>query len=123
MDARYIGEPIEVEFDKPPLFSKRPHCPDRFVWNDETFVVAELLAQDTDFGRRGRMAENMQPEHARRARQKGSWGVGRYTFTVRTDSSRVFEIYYDRAPKDADNRAGNWFLRLEHLAPGSPVVE
>ena len=29
----YIGDPITVEFDRPPLFSKRPHCPDRFTWN------------------------------------------------------------------------------------------
>ncbi|MEZ4519262.1 MAG: DUF6504 family protein [Chloroflexota bacterium] len=101
------------EFDKPPLFSKRPHCPDRFIWNDETFHVDRMLSQNTDFGRRGRMADNMQPAHAAYAQQKGSWGVGRYVFTVHTTADRVFEIYYDRAPKNVDNRSGNWFLRLE----------
>jgi len=113
MDAHYIGEAITVEFDRPPLFSKRPHCPDRFVWRGETFAVVEVLGQSVDFGRRGRMALNMQPEHARRAAQRGSWGVGRYHFTVRTAGGRVFDLYYDRAPKDVDSPEGQWFLRVE----------
>jgi hypothetical protein len=114
----YIGDPITVEFDRAPLYSKRPHCPDRFIWQGQTFTVAEVLGQNTDFGRRGRMAErsqnaNMQPEHARRAAQRGSWGVGRYSFRVRTSDGRVFDIYYDRAPKDIDHPEGQWFLRAE----------
>jgi hypothetical protein len=84
MDTRFIGEPIAVEFDRQPLFSKRPHCPDRFIWNGETFSVTAVLEQWVDFGRRGRMAQNMQPEHAARAAEKGSWGVGRYFFRVTT---------------------------------------
>ena len=44
----YIGDPITVEFDRPPLFSKRPPCPDRFTWNEQTFAVAEVLGQNTD---------------------------------------------------------------------------
>jgi hypothetical protein len=59
------------------------------------------------------MADNMQPAHAAHAQLRGSWGVGRYAFTVRTAGGRVFEIYYDRAPRDADDRTGNWFLRTE----------
>lgn len=114
--SRYIGEPITVEFDMPPLFSKRPHCPDRFIWAGKTFHVVEVMGQNTDFSRRGRMADNMQPAHAERAQQTGSWGVGRYVFTVGTTEGRVFEIYYDRAPKSADDRAGHWFLRVEYLA-------
>lgn len=113
--SRYIGEPITVEFDRPPLFSKRPHCPDRFIWAGETFHVAEVLGQNTDFGRRGRMADNMQEAHARHAQQVGSWGVGRYAFDVRTSDGRRFQLYYDRAPRNADDRTGNWFLRLEWL--------
>lgn len=112
--TRYIGEPITVEFDKEPLFSKRPHCPDRFIWAGETFHVVEVLGQNTDFDRRGRMADNMQPAYDTRARLVGSWGVGRYTFTVATQEGRTFELYYDRAPKNADDRTGNWFLRVEH---------
>ena len=115
LNSRYIGEPIEVEFDRQPLFSKRPHCPDRFTWNETVFHVAEVLGQNTNFGRRGRMAENMQEAHLERAQQTGSWGVGRYVFDVLTTDGRHFEIYYDRAPRNIDNRTGNWFLRLEWL--------
>ena len=112
-DTRYIGEIITVEFDRPPLFSKRPHCPDRFVWRGEVHAIVEVLSQRVDFGRRGDMARNMQPEHAARATQRGSWGVGRYFFTVRTAEGRAFELYYDRAPKGSDHPEGTWFLRYE----------
>ena len=112
-DTRYIGEAIAVEFDRPPLFSKRPHCPDRLIWRGESHTIVEVLAQRVDFGRRGRMALNMQPEHAARAAERGSWGVGRYTFTVRTAAGRAFELYYDRAPKGSDHPEGTWFLRYE----------
>ena len=111
--TRYIGEIITVEFDRPPLFSKRPHCPDRFIWRDEAHAIVEVLGQRVDFGRRGDMARNMQPEHAARAAQRGSWGVGRYFFTVRTAAARAFELYYDRAPKGSDHPEGEWFLRYE----------
>ena len=112
-NTHYIGEIVTVEFDRPPLFSKRPHCPDRFVWRGETHPIVEVLGQRVDFGRRGRMAQNMQPEHAARAAERGSWGVGRYFFTVRTTAGRVFELYYDRAPKGSDHPEGEWFLRYE----------
>ena len=63
-DTRFIGEPITVEFDEPPAFSKKPHCPDRFIWGEETFVIISSLAEWRDYERRGRMAQNMRPEHA-----------------------------------------------------------
>lgn len=112
-DTHYIGEIISVEFDRPPLFSKRPHCPDRFIWAGESFEIVELLGQRVDFGRRGRMSMNMQPAHAARAVQRGSWGVGRYYFTVLTAGGRRFEFYYDRAPMGSDHPEGAWFLRYE----------
>jgi len=111
--SRFIGEPITVEFDRPPLFSKRPSCPTRFVWDGQTFVIASILEQWVDFKRRGRMTRNMRPEHAAIAERRGSWGVGRFFFRVRTANGRAFELYYDRAPKNVDNRQGNWFLRQE----------
>jgi hypothetical protein len=113
VESRFISEPISAEFDVPPLLEKKPGCPDRFVWDDTRFAVVEKLAEWHDYERRGRMAQNMQPEHLRRARQSGSWGVGRDFYRVRTDSGRVFEIYYTRAPKDADRRGGSWVLYRE----------
>ncbi len=111
--ARFIDEPVEVAFNQPPALEKTPPCPDAFTWRGETFQVAEMLAEWSDFTRRGRMARNMQPQHAAVASHRGSWGVGRFFFRVRVQGGRIFEIYYDRTPKDAGDRKGKWFLFCE----------
>jgi len=118
METRFIGEPIQVEFDEAPLLEKKPGCPDRFVWGEQRFTVVEMLAEWHDYERRGRMSRNMQPAHLERARVKGSWGVGRDFYRVRTEGDRVFEIYFDRAPIDADRGSSGWTLRLERF-PGT----
>jgi len=115
LEWRFIGEPITVEFERHPLFSKKPSCPARFIWGEERLAIGEVLREWRDYGRRGRMASNMQPEHASRAAIRGSWGVGRYYFRVRVADGRVFEIYYDRAPKGAGQRQGAWFLDRQLL--------
>jgi hypothetical protein len=109
----FIGEAITVEFDEPPLWEKKPGCPNRFIWREETHIVAERVSEWFDYTRRGRAARNMQPQHAAVAANRGSWGVGRYYFQVRTTANRFFELYYDRAPKGADERKGAWFLVSE----------
>lgn len=114
--SSFIAEPITVEFDQPPLLAKKPGCPNRFTWDSHTFTIVEKLAEWRDYGRRGRMSRNMQPQHAAVAASRGSWGVGRFYFKVRTAEGRVFELYYDRAPQDADHRQGNWVLYREWLA-------
>ena len=73
----------------------------------------ELVSEVVDFGRKGKMAKNMKPKNLMRAAQKGSWGVGRYTFRVKVDGGRFFDLYYDRAPKDVDDRKGSWTLFSE----------
>jgi hypothetical protein len=50
------------------------------------------------------------------AASRGSLGVGRFTFCVRTDEGRIFELYYDRAPKSVDDRKGSWTLYREMSA-------
>ena len=107
---RFIDERVEVIFHTPPLLEKRPTCPDGFVWEGVTFAVREMLSEWQDFQRRGRMARNMRPEHAATAAVRGSWGVGRYFFRVQTQDGRIFDLYYDRAPLNAGDRKGHWFL-------------
>ena len=107
---KFIGEEIEVLFDKTPLFSKRPDCPDGFIWREKEFKVAKNLKAWQDFSRRGSQQRNMSPEHAERVSMKGSWGVGRYFFQIETYEGEVFEIYYDRSPEKSDDRSGHWFL-------------
>ncbi len=109
----FIGETIAIHFDKPPLLEKKPGCPDGFVWQGQNYQVAALISEWHDYRRRGRMARNMQPQHAAVAEGRGSWGVGRDYYRVQTENGQVFDLYYDRAPKSADQRKGAWFLHCE----------
>lgn len=108
--TRFIGEPIEVWFDAKPAVEKRPHCPDGFVWQEERLEIVDLLSERVEYKRSGRMRQNMRPSNALRAASTGSWGVGRFYFRVLIGSGEIFELYYDRAPKDVDSRKGGWFL-------------
>jgi hypothetical protein len=110
---QFIAERVEVQFDEPPSLVKKPGCPDRFVWNGETYQVTEKIGEWQDYGRRDRMAHNMRDEHTAVAESRGSWGVGRFYFRVRTLGGQVFDLYYDRAPKNVDERKGAWFLFRE----------
>lgn len=120
---RFIAREIEVEFDQPPALKKAPGCPDRFTWDGEQYDVQRKLGEWTDFTRRGRMKNNLRPANAAAASRRGSWGVGRFYFRVQTASGRIFELYYDRAPKDAGDREGSWYLYREleerDTSPGS----
>jgi hypothetical protein len=109
----FIGEPIEVQFDAVPLLEKKPTLPDRFTWRNQEYNIVEKLGEWVDYKRKGRMSRNMQPAHATTAERRGSWGVGRFYFRVRVEAGRIFELYYDRAPRDAARRKGAWFLYRE----------
>ena len=110
---KFIGQEIEVIFDKPPALTKRPGCPDGFIWQGETFRVAKLRSEWSDFTRRGRFTRNMQPRNQRKTVRRGSIGVGRFYFQVETEDGRIFELYYDRAPKNVDDKLGRWSLFRE----------
>ncbi len=109
----FLDAPIQVDFDVPPALEKTPPCPDGFVWEGRSYRVAEKLAEWRDYTRRGRMARNMQPQHAAVASGRGSLGVGRFFFRVRTGDGRVFDLYYDREIKSIGDRKGHWFLYRE----------
>ncbi|MBI5932285.1 MAG: hypothetical protein HY867_01150 [Chloroflexi bacterium] len=127
----FYDDPIEVLFDEPPVREKAPHCPNGFIWRGQTYRVAASLSEWADFARRGRAAKNMRPEHAAVAAGRGSLNVGRYYFRVRALSSsssssssstagqqnagqtQIFDLYYDRAMKNVDDRKGQWLLYRE----------
>ncbi len=116
MDERpihFLDQLIEVTFDKPPARQKTPHCPDGFIWDGKTYRVVEKLSEWSDFTRRGRAARNMRPSHAEVASGRGSLNVGRFFFRVRVDTGQIFDLYYDRAMKNIDERKGQWFLYRE----------
>ena len=110
---RFISDPIDVYFIEPPLLEKRPDPPDGFTWRGEKYSIVEVLSEWHDYRRRGRMARNMRMEHTARAGLHGSWGVGKDYYRVLTASGQIFDLYYDRAPKDVDHRKGAWFLDKE----------
>ena len=110
---KFIGEPIEVVFSTPPAMQKKPGPPQGFKWRENTFSIVEVLSEWHDYQRRGRMARNMRSEHADRASRIGSWGVGRDYYRIRTSSGKFFDIYFDRAPKNVDQRKGQWYLDRE----------
>lgn len=114
-ESRFIGEPIQVLFDKEPTFSKKPVCPDRFVWAGKTLAVTAVLQEWRDYERRGRMRANMRPANLAKAAKRGSWGVGRFYFRVQVTDGRVFDIYYDRAPKGQKQKLGSWHLYRQIL--------
>ncbi|HSL27653.1 MAG TPA: DUF6504 family protein [Anaerolineales bacterium] len=109
----FYDQPIQVLFDTPPAREKSPDCPSSFIWDEKTYRVTEMLSSWSDFTRRGKMSRNMRPAHAALASTRGSLNVGRFYFRVRTDTGRIFDIYYDRAMKNLDNRKGQWFLYRE----------
>ena len=110
---KFISEPIEPIFNKPPLFEKKPLCPDGFIWDGEEFRTVNLLREWKDFTRRGRMAHNMRPVNQRKAARRGSIGVGKFHFRIEVEGGRIFDLYYDRAVLNVDDNKGTWILHQE----------
>ncbi|MGZ9222126.1 MAG: DUF6504 family protein [Anaerolineales bacterium] len=109
----FLDRPIEASFDIPPALEKSPGCPNGFIWENKTYHITEMLSSWSDFTRRGKMARNMRPAHALVASGRGSLNVGRFYFRVKVESGQIFDIYYDRAMKNVDDRKGQWFIYRE----------
>ena len=109
----FIEEPISIVPGESQLLEKKPACPRSFEWRGQIYSIQSLVAEWHDYQRRGRYARNMQPQHAAVAQARGSWGVGLFYFRVITEDGRIFDIYYDRAPKNVDQRKGAWFIYQE----------
>ncbi len=114
LPARFIGAPVEVIHDRAPALEKRPGPPDGFVWEGRTYRVAEVLREWHDYHLRGRSRAFYVKERgsyrAKAAERRGTWGVGRDYYRVRTTEGEVFDLYYDRAPHGPGQRKGAWFL-------------
>lgn len=109
----FYDDSIEIIFDVQPVREKTPDCPNGFIWNDQTFRVTEMLSSWSNFTRRGRAARNMRPAHAEVASTRGSLNVGRFYFRVKVNTGQIFDLYYDRAMKNVDERKGQWFVYRE----------
>lgn len=109
----FYDTPIEVVYDKPPVYEKTPDCPNGFEREGKSYRILETLSEWSDFTRRGKYARNMRPAHAVVASNRGSLNVGRFYFRVRVENGQIFDLYYDRAMKSVDERKGQWFLYRE----------
>lgn len=107
---KFIDEEIKVVYEKEFFLSKKPSCPDFILWRETRFYIDELISSWFDFSRKGNKSRNMREEHLQQAKEKGSWGVGRYYFKFREKSGQIFTIYYDRSPKNVDDKKGKWIL-------------
>lgn len=114
LPVRFIGEPVEALFDRPPSLEKRSGVPDGFIWAGRIYRVVAVLREWHDYRLRGKSLAFYIKERgsyrAKAAQRRGSWGVGRDYYRVRTDTGEVFDLYYDRAPRGPDHRKGDWFL-------------
>ena len=113
----FYDDTIEVIFDVAPACEKTPDCPNGFIWNDQTYRVTKMLSSWSDFARRGRAARNMRPIHAEIASTRGSLNVGRFYFRIKVDTGQIFDLYFDRAMKNVDERKGQWFVYRELAIP------
>ena len=109
----FFDEPIEALFDTPPVYEKSPTCPNGFIWGKKTYHIFASLSEWSDFTRRGKFARNMKPTHTAVASRRGSLNVGRFYFRVKVENGQIFDLYYDRAMKNVDERKGQWFLYRE----------
>jgi hypothetical protein len=112
----FYDDPIEVLFDSPPAREKTPDCPNGFIWDGKPYRIEETLSEWSDFTRRGKFARNMRPAHAAVASTRGSLNVGRFYFRIKVNTGQIFDLYYDRAMKNIDERKGQWFLYRELAA-------
>jgi hypothetical protein len=42
---KFISEPVEAHFSKPPVLEKKPGCPEGFTWRGQRFNIVELLTE------------------------------------------------------------------------------
>jgi len=106
------SEPITVKFENEPLFEKKSGVPDSFVWRGKSYLIVSVENEWHNCDIRGKMEKLYYQKRGSapelRPRKGGSWGVGRDYYEVKTDTSEIFVIYYDRQPKKS--KKGEWIL-------------
>lgn len=108
----FYSLPVEVEFDDEPLLEKKSGVPDRFSFRGRAYTIVSVEGEWHTYEAKGKTEKfygkkrgNM-PEM--KLRERGSWGVGKDYYRVKTDTGEVFVIYYDRQP--TKKKKGEWIL-------------
>jgi len=113
MPMEFYVDEIEVRFDREPVVQKRPGLPAAFTWRGREYVIVGLIQEWHDYRKRGKSKTLYEKERGahwvKSAQRRGSWGVGRDFYRVRTEGGEIFDIYYDRAPQGGE-KIGQWIL-------------
>ncbi|MGD2250965.1 MAG: DUF6504 family protein [Candidatus Methanofastidiosia archaeon] len=106
----FYSEPITVKFEKEPLLEKKPGPPDVFVWRGKSYTIIRVEKEWHTYNKQGKIEKfySQKGNAPELTPPKGSWGVGRDYYRVKTDTGEVFVIYYDRQPKKS--KKGQWIL-------------
>lgn len=117
----FVGGEITVRLPDGFSYEKKPPVPEAFQWRGSLHPVVEMLATWHRYGKAEiRTQGGRDPYYVRSGGTQGSWGQGRVYYRVRTEEGRLFDLYYDRAPK-GKRRAGAWFLWRELSAAEESV--
>jgi hypothetical protein len=111
----FIDEIISVIFEQSEHLIKKPVCPDKFIWKGQEYIIGELINEWQDFSPNDSSSANPNEPLLKKDAVKGSFGVGRFYFRVRTTDCRVFDLYYDRKIKNVSSTEGFWVLYQEIL--------
>ena len=110
---QFIGHEITVTLPSGFSLEKKPPVPESFQWQGKLHTVTEMLAMWHRYGKPEIRTQGGRPPYfVRSGRTQGSWGKGRVYYRIRTKNGRLFDLYYDRAPK-GQRRAGSWILWRE----------
>jgi hypothetical protein len=113
MDDVFYSEPIEVHFQREPLFEKKPGVPTSFYWRGKSYHICKLIKEWHDYRRKKKRHQFFSGKRKTlppmKPGDRGSWGVGRDYYRVQTASGEIFDIYYDRRPRGQTIK-GEWVL-------------
>ncbi|MCX7017230.1 MAG: DUF6504 family protein [Candidatus Sumerlaeota bacterium] len=99
MPARFVSEPIRPvpgTMDTAGMARGEPSLPERFVWREKEYRVAEILETWKDTG---------PCTHG-----SGERYVRRHWFRIRTTCGVEMKLYYERQPKPMRLQKARWWL-------------
>ncbi len=115
---RFVGCQVAVCLPPGHYPRRDPPAPLSFTLQGQVFDVLEVLQEWWDYTNLSPAQRTYRPSYHRSSARRGSFGLGRHYFRVRT-SCGVFLIYYDRRPTPS-SRGGSWVV-VSRAPPADPA--
>ena len=99
MDEKFISEPIEPvaeTFDTAAMTRGEPGLPERFVWRDKEYTVAEVLEV---WKETGPCRSGSDEQYLRKHWHK-----------IRTTDGTIMTLYFERQARSRDQSKTRWWL-------------